>query len=157
VLFLLAPALILFAMTPAQAQTKPDLSILDSVDWEKLEWIEDGRPTNPGSWYAVLSGDLSTGPWVIVNKVSAGNFNQPHRHHHDRVHIYVVDGTWWVGAGTSVNPNNAVPIPAGSYVQHLAGHVHWDGAKDEDVLLLIYGEGPLNAAAQDEFVGDHNL
>jgi hypothetical protein len=157
VLFFLAPALVLIAMTmtPVQAQSKPDPSILDSVNWDQLQWFEDERPTNPGSWYAVISGDLSTGPWVIINKVLAGNFNQPHFHHHNRYYIYVIEGTWWVGAGARVNPNNSVPIPAGSYVQHLTNQLHWDGAKNEDVLLLIYGEGPFNPHSQDNFVGGH--
>jgi hypothetical protein len=141
----------LIAMTPVHAQTKPDPSILESVDWEKLEWIEDGRPTNPGSSYAVISGDLSNGPWVVLNKVEAGNFNQPHHHLHNRFYIYVVEGTWWVGSGTQVNPDNAVPIPAGSHIQHLVNHVHWDGAKNEEVLLLIYGEGPFSPESQDDF------
>ena len=37
---------------------------------------------------------------------------------------------------------NSVAKPEGSYVENKAMQVHWDGAKDEDVLLLIGGEGP---------------
>src|SRR5262249_4018249 len=155
VLFFLAPVLILIAMTPVQAQLKPDPSILNSVNWDQLQWFEDGRPANPGSSYAVLSGDLSTGPWVVINKVLAGNFNQPHVHLHDRYHIYVIKGTWWVGAGARLDPNISVPIPAGSYVQHLTNHLHWDGAKNEDVLLLIYGKGPFHPQSQDR-LADHD-
>ena len=64
----------------------------------------------------------------------------------------MIKGTWWVGAGADQNPDEAVATPAGSYVKHSANHVHWDGAKDEDVLLLIEGNGPFNAPAQDYFV-----
>ncbi len=35
-------------------------------------------------------------------------------------------------------------MPAGSFVTHFAKQVHWDGAKDEDAVLLIMGEGPAN-------------
>jgi hypothetical protein len=145
-----APLLMLVLTTPVQAQ-RPDPSVLDSVNWDQLQWFKDSRPTNPGSWYAILSGDVSTGPWVIVNKVEAGNFDQPHFHTYDR-YIYVVKGTWWVGAGPTLNPDNSVARAPGSYVKHSATQVHWDGAKNEDVLLLISGEGPFDASAQDNFV-----
>jgi hypothetical protein len=150
-LFFAAQLFTLVLTTPLQAQPLPDPSILNSVNWDQLEWFEDGRSTNPGSWYAILSGDLSTGPWVIVNKVLAGNFNQPHFHSYER-YVYVVKGTWWVGAGPHLDPNNSVAKPPGSYEKHSTSLIHWDGAKDEDVLLLIYGEGPFNAAVLDNFV-----
>ena len=34
---------------------------------------------------------------------------------------------------------------AGSYVYHRAKQVHYDGAKDEEVVLLIMGEGPATS------------
>jgi quercetin dioxygenase-like cupin family protein len=70
-----------------------------------------------------------------------GNFNRPHFHPYDR-EIYVVSGTWWVGTGTNQDPAISVAMRPGTYVKHLANQVHWDGTKDEDVLLMIGGEGP---------------
>jgi hypothetical protein len=141
-----APLLMLFLTTPVQAQLDP--SVLSTLNYAQMQWNEDKRPTNPGSWYTVLSGDLSRpGPFVILNKVLRGNFNQPHFHLHDR-QIYVVSGTWWIGVGPNQNPAGSVATPAGNYVKQLGNQVHWDGAKDEDVLLMIAGEGP----AIDDFV-----
>jgi len=140
-LFFAAQLLMLILTAPVQAQTRPDPSVLNSVNWDQLQWFQDTRPTNPGSWYAVLSGNLSTGPWVIVNKVLAGNIDWPHFHANDR-YIYVIKGTWWRGAGANQNPNNSVATPPGSYVKQSANEVHWDGAKNEDVLLLSSGDGP---------------
>lgn len=140
-LFFAAQLLMLILTAPVQAQTKPDPSVLNNVNWDQLQWFEDKRSSNPGSWYAILSGNPSTGPWVIVYSVKAGNFDQPHFHAYDR-YIYVIKGTWWVGAGAILNPINSVATPPGSYVKHSANQVHWDGAKNEDVLLLISGEGP---------------
>jgi hypothetical protein len=34
------------------------------------------------------------------------------------------------------------PMPAGSFVTHFGKEIHWDGAKDEEAVLLIMGEGP---------------
>jgi quercetin dioxygenase-like cupin family protein len=78
---------------------------------------------------------------VIINKMVKGTFNRPHSHPRDRT-IYVVDGTWWVGRGPVQNVDTAVATPAGTYVKHVADQIHWDGAKDEDVVLLIGGQGP---------------
>jgi hypothetical protein len=33
-------------------------------------------------------------------------------------------------------------MPAGSFVVHYARGVHFDGAKDEEAVLLIVGDGP---------------
>ena len=38
--------------------------------------------------------------------------------------------------------SRAKPLPAGSFVTHFGKQVHWDGANDEDTVLLIMGEGP---------------
>ena len=35
-----------------------------------------------------------------------------------------------------------MPVKAGSFVTHIAEQVHHDGAKDEETVLLIVGEGP---------------
>ena len=115
--------------------------MLNSVNWDQLQWYQDTRPTNPGSWYTILSGNPSTGPWVIVNKVLAGNFDRPHFHAYDR-YIYVIKGTWWRGAGAAQNLNNSVATPLGTYVKQSANEVHWDGAKNEDILLLSSSDGP---------------
>jgi hypothetical protein len=54
----------------------------------------------------------------------------------------VLKGKWWVGTGTKFDPNATVPMPAGTFVIHYGQHVHFDGAKNEDAVLLIAGEGP---------------
>jgi hypothetical protein len=41
-------------------------------------------------------------------------------------------------------------MPAGSFVTHFGKQVHWDGAKDEDAVLLIMGEGPGSSTAVEE-------
>ena len=143
-LLLVAQLSLLVLATPVQAQL--DTSILSTLNYDQMQWFED--EASPGSWYTVISGDPSgPGRFVVLNKVLAGSFNRPHFHPYKR-EIYVVSGTWWVGTGANVNPADSVPKPAGTYVDHLANQVHWDGAKDGDVLLMVGGEGP----AIDEFV-----
>jgi hypothetical protein len=59
--------------------------------------------------------------------------------------ITVLKGTWWVGTGTRFDTDATVAMPAGTFVTHYGEQVHFDGAKDEDAVLLIVGEGPATA------------
>jgi len=58
--------------------------------------------------------------------------------------------TWWVGTGNNFDPANTVPMPAGTFVTHFGKQVHWDGAKDEDAILLTVGEGPTTSTRVEE-------
>jgi len=62
----------------------------------------------------------------------------------------LLQGVWWVGSGTSFQPNNTVPMPAGAFVTHFGKQIHFDGAKDEDAILLIVGDGPATATLAEE-------
>jgi len=99
---------------------------------------------------AVVVGDpAKPGMYAVLIKWIPGNFSRPHFHPNDRF-ITVIKGTWWVGTGDRFDPANAVPMPAGSFVTHFAKQVHWDGAKDEETILLIMGEGPATATPVEE-------
>jgi hypothetical protein len=49
-----------------------------------------------------------------------------------------------VGSGRTYDPDHTTPLPAGSVVTHFAGGVHYDGAKAEDTIIEIVGEGPVS-------------
>jgi hypothetical protein len=40
--------------------------------------------------------------------------------------------------------------PVNAAGAHFGKQVHWDGAKDEDAVLLILGEGPATSTAAEE-------
>ena len=95
-----------------------------------------------GNRTAVLQGDpTKPGPYAMLLQWLPGNMSRPHFHPNDRFFI-VVSGTWWVGAGPNFDPNSTVAMPAGSHVIHYAKGVHFDGAKDEQATILVWGEGP---------------
>jgi oxalate decarboxylase/phosphoglucose isomerase-like protein (cupin superfamily) len=73
-----------------------------------------------------------------------GKMSRPHFHPNDRFFI-VISGTWWMGSGPKFDPGTTVPIKAGSFVIHYAKGVHYDGAKDEPVTILVWGEGPATS------------
>ena len=106
---------------------------------DQIPW---STPSPAGAQNAVLAGDpTKEGLYVQMVKWLAGHFSHPHFHPHDRF-ITVIKGTWWVGTGTKYDPDATVPMPAGTFVTHYGQQVHFDGAKDEDAVLLIVGEGP---------------
>jgi hypothetical protein len=109
---------------------------------EKINWV-----ANPsGSESAVLVGDPSKpGLYVVLNKWKAHHNSKPHSHPNDRF-ITVISGTWWVGTGEDYNTDNLKPVPAGSFVTHYGKEVHYDGAKEGDVVLQIVGIGPATAS-----------
>jgi hypothetical protein len=115
---------------------------------DQIPW---GPVNAAGAQSAVVAGDpTKPGFYAIYNKWTKGNhFSRPHFHPNDR-YIVVLQGTWWVGSGPKFDPASTTPMPAGSFVTHFGKQVHWDGAKDEDAVLLIMGEGPATSTAAEE-------
>jgi hypothetical protein len=123
-----------------------------AVTYKLPDQIPWGPVDARGAQVAVVVGDPDKpGFYMVYNKWTKGNhFSRPHFHPNDR-YIVVLQGTWWVGSGAKFDPaNGTVPMPAGSFVTHYGKQVHWDGAKDEDAVLLIMGEGPGTATSVPE-------
>jgi hypothetical protein len=111
----------------------------------QIHWVSDAM----GAQTAVVLGDPSkTGLYIELVKWTPHHMSHPHWHPNDRF-ITVLSGTWWVGTGTKFDPNRTVPMPAGSFVTHYARHVHFDGAKGQEAVLEIVGEGPGTATPAD--------
>jgi quercetin dioxygenase-like cupin family protein len=107
---------------------------------DELKWRD---PTGAaGVNQVVLFGDpTKPGFYMVMNRFKPGNFSKPHFHPNDRF-ITVLKGTWYVGTGNKWDKEATVPVKAGGAVTHFAKQVHYDGAKDEEVVVLIIGEGP---------------
>jgi hypothetical protein len=133
----LAIAMLGMSVVVGQAQ-QLDPKIIGFKLPDQIEW-----KSNPsGNRTAVLQGDpTKPGPYAVLLQWLPGNMSRPHFHPNDRFFI-VVSGTWWVGAGPNFDPNSTVAMPAGSHVIHYAKGVHYDGAKDEQATILVWGEGP---------------
>lgn len=115
-----------------------------SVEFKTPQDIQWQRSADGGSERAILLGDPDKpGPYVARIKWLPGHFSRPHFHASDRYFV-VISGTWWVGTGDRYDPDNTVPIPAGSYVIHKGGQVHYDGAKDVETIIQVTGIGPVD-------------
>lgn len=107
----------------------------------QITWTEDPS----GAKRAVLLGDLDKpGLYIVLVRWTAHHMSRPHWHPNDRF-ITVLSGTWWVGTGSKFDPDGATPLPEGTFVTHFGKQVHYDGAKDGDVVLQIVGQGPATA------------
>ena len=116
------------------------------IPLDKIEFKQgSGR-----SQQAILVGDPSKpGLYVVIAKWLPGGMSRPHFHPNDRF-ITVLKGTWWVGTGTKFDPDSTVPMRAGTFVTHFGKQVHYDGAKDEEAIILITGEGPATSTPAEE-------
>lgn len=107
-----------------------------------IKWVRNAAGTNET---AMLFGDpAKPGLYVYRIRWLAGNMSRPHFHPNDRF-FAVLSGTWWMGTGEKFDPDNTVPVPAGSYVIHYAKGIHYDGAKDGDAVIQISGMGPATS------------
>ena len=119
-----------------------DRTIADFKTPEEIKWVRNAAGTNE---QAILFGDpTKEGPYVMRIKWLPGNMSRPHFHKNDRF-FAVLSGTWWMGTGEKFDPENTVPVPAGSYVIHYGGKVHYDGAKTEETIIQVWGMGPATS------------
>ena len=90
-----------------------------------------------------LEGDPNAGGFYIIRiRFPPGNASRPHFHSHDRF-VTVIQGTWWVGRDSKFDMSTTVPVKPGGFMKHPAGAIHYDGAKDEAVIVEIRGMGPV--------------
>ena len=89
----------------------------------------------------IYGNPKQAGPYVIRVKFAKGTMSMPHFHPEDRL-VTVIKGTWYSGTGKTFEPWDTVPLPAGTFMLHPAGEGHYDGAKDDEVIVQIAGNGP---------------
>lgn len=95
----------------------------------------------------LLHGDPSEeGLYIMRIRFPAGQASRPHFHDQDRF-ITVIEGTWYAGTQAEFDMDKTLAIKAGGFMKHPAGAVHFDGAKDEAVVVEIRGMGPVKTTS----------
>ena len=123
------------------APVKPDPAHIAMTLPKDIKWTIDA---NFGEQVAYIMGDpAKPGPYIMLIKWAPHTMSTPHKHNSDRF-VYVVSGTWWVSDSPHYDPSTTYPLPAGSVGIDKANQIHWDGAKDEPVVLELFGEGPAD-------------
>lgn len=153
--YLTFAALMAIAALPAAAQNQPaipktavmpDKTHATFILPKDLKWKKESL----GQMQAPLYGDPNKpGPYGVIIKWPKSQMSRPHYHTTDRF-AYVVQGTWWVATTETFDPATTYPLPVGTFATDLAGKVHWDGSKDEDLILLVTGMGPMKTVTVPE-------
>ncbi len=132
------------ALAAPGTMTRADLQI-DEKGFARMQLGEEkweGYPGIPGIGRMIVYGDPSKpGVYVIRVRFQPGTMSMPHFHPEDRL-ATVLKGTWWTGTGEDFKPDSTEPVGAGGWMLHPAGAAHFDGAKDEEVVLQLAGVGP---------------
>jgi len=132
----------------AEAGHYPDREFI-RLNLDKLQWRATENNTL-GVQTAVLEGDPSKpGFYLTINRFPPGVMSRPHTHPDER-HCVVLKGTWYTGEGTKEwSPSTEVGLKPNEFMRHPAGGPHYDGARDEEVWVLISGYGPTRADVLD--------
>ena len=107
-----------------------------------------------GSITTVIYGDPSkSGIYVIQITWPPGRGSRPHYHNQAR-YINVLSGTWDVHTGPesdTYNPDAMTAVGPGTFIYEPPNGHHYDMAKDEEVVVQIFGMGPVvtTSLAQD--------
>lgn len=126
---------------------------LKVVDTEHMDWKD--YPGLPGVKFVVIQGNpKEAGLYTIRVKFAPHTMSRPHWHPEAR-YVTVIKGTWWAGEGEKFDPNATTPVAAGGYALHAPKKVHFDGAKDEEVIVQISGIGPSGTHPVGEGASDH--
>jgi hypothetical protein len=124
----------------------PDPKVMSYSLPKDIKWVESPA----GSAQAILAGDPSKpGLYVVLTKWHPHHMSRPHFHPNDR-YVVVLSGTWWVGWGEKYDPDSTFPLPTGTAVTHYGKQIHYDGAKDEEVVLEIVGMGPATSTGAEK-------
>jgi quercetin dioxygenase-like cupin family protein len=144
---LIAAALVIGIAIPLDAAELNPAAVAVKIP-DQLKWRD---PTDKADVnQAVVFGDpTKPGFYVVMNRYKAGAFSRPHFHPNDGF-VTVLKGTLWVGTGAKFDISNTVAMPAGTVMQHAGKQIHFQGAKGEEALILVTGEGPATATPAEE-------
>lgn len=94
----------------------------------------------------IIGNPQEEGLYVLQITWAPGSGSRPHYHNAAR-YIQVLKGTWYVSTGAAAdvyNPDATIPVEAGTFIYEPANGHHYDMAKDEEVVVMIWGIGPVN-------------
>ena len=126
------------------------------ITTDELKWVDE--PDGLGFKTAIVEGDpKKPGLYITQVKFPPGVMSRPHIHRETR-YATVIKGTWYTGSGTEFAPGKTIPLKPGSFMKHPAGAYHFDGAKDEEVIVELVGMGPSDTTKVNPKLGlfDHS-
>ncbi len=122
----------------AQESSKP----LVDAQHRRMQPETAERSFGSGVQVSIVGDPSKPGIYAIRRRFKPGEMSKPHFHDQDRL-VTVIKGTWWSGEGDVLDPSKTVAMKPGSFMLHPKGLHHFDGAKDEEVIVQIIGMGPV--------------
>lgn len=109
---------------------------------ENLKW-QPFPAFPPEARLSVVVGEPSkAGPYVVRVKLPAGVKLMPHTHPEDRIYT-VMSGVFYIGLGTTFDPDKLQAYAPGSVIVLPANTPHFHWAKSGDYITQVAGVGPL--------------
>ncbi len=128
-------------MTLIAAAVMPSLAVADVSKLTLNEMSLNQTPIK-GVSSAMLSGAMDKSGVFGANAIMQdGSVFPPHSHPDARMSL-VVEGTMYLGVGSSVDPDAEQIFEAGTIALTPAGVPHWMAARDGDVRIIEIGTGP---------------
>lgn len=119
----------------------------ETLEPDAIEWQQSSQ--FGASTVNLVGAPDQEGLYIQRIKFPPGTMSRPH--FHDKVrYATVIEGTWYIGFTREYQPENTTPVPAGSFMVHPAGEIHYDGARDEEVIVEIRGFGPVSTTRVDQ-------
>lgn len=131
---------LLFGAKTVSAQVQPDADGFIVVAPGAQLAEGGGRTVN------IIGNPREAGIYLQQITWAPGSGSRPHIHDQDR-YIHVIKGTWYVKTGDAArvyDPDSMTPVTAGTFIFEPADGIHYDMAKDEEVIVQIMGMGPVS-------------
>lgn len=123
--------------TPSMPVKRFGAVLSENIKWQSFPAFP------PEARLAVVVGEPSKpGPYVVRVKLPGGIKLMPHTHPEDRVYT-VVSGVFYIGLGTTFDPDKLQAYAPGSVIVLPANTPHFHWAKSGDYMTQVAGIGPL--------------
>ncbi len=110
---------------------------------------DDLHPPEGGRTVNIYGNPREEGLYVIQITWPPGSGSRPHYHDQAR-YINVLKGHWYVHTGPEAavyNPDATTRVGPGTFIYEPPNGIHYDMAKDEEVVVQIFGYGPVNTTS----------
>ena len=132
----------LLGIAGATLAQSPAASPFTTVQADQVKWAS--YPAQYGEWgmkTAAVMGDSKV-PGLYVERMwlPPHVMSSPHTHPNDRV-AYVLKGTYYVGTSKDFDPTKTIAVHAGGMILIPRNEVHFDGSRDEEVIVQFVAAG----------------
>jgi hypothetical protein len=121
--------------------TQTIIRLSDDIPWK----VRVSAPARSVEEATLGGGETEDDAYLVLMKWYPGYMSAPHFYRTDRLCV-VLSGVWWCNSGPDFDPDQAVPVPPGSFVRRVAGTPNYDGADPDatgPAVIAVSGVGPV--------------